>query len=199
MAEGGDGEDGKRPARERRVLSALDLLPEDCQDDVVWALTALNGRERTQSDILFELNDRLAVKGQGPISKSAFSRRSVRLKRRADRLAERNAIYAGIIDSITPESMADQDIVLGELLKTLIDELIDEVKTPEDVKELASAYKQTVAAQHMSNNLKAKASAAAEKRLENAVMTATGEVEKAGHEVNAEQVLALIRKAYRGE
>lgn len=184
---------------ERRVLNSLDLLPEECQDDVVWALTELNRRERTQTDILFELNDRLEVKGQGPISKSAFSRRSVRLKRRADRISERNAIYAGIIDTITPESMAEQDIILGELLKTLIDELIDEVRSPEDVKELASAYKQTIAAQHLSSSLKAKADVAAEKRLEKAVKTATDEVGKAGHKVDAAQVLDIIRKAYRGE
>ncbi|MHB2265822.1 phage protein Gp27 family protein [Aliihoeflea sp. PC F10.4] len=186
-------------ARERRVLDSLDLLPEDCQDDVVWALAQLNGRERTQADILFELNDRLAVKGQGPVSKSAFSRRSVRLKRRADRIAERNAIYAGIVDKITPETMAEQDIVLGELLKTLIDELIDEARSPEDVKELASAYKQTVAAQHLSASLKEKAMKAAEKKLEEAVKSATDEAGKAGHVVDLESVLGLIRKAYRGE
>lgn len=186
-------------ARERRVLGSLDLLPEECEDDVVWALAQLNKRDRTQADILFELNDRLAVKGHGPISKSAFSRRSVRLKRRADRLAERNAMYVGIIDTITPETMAEQDIVLGELLKALIDELIDEARSPEDAKELASAYKQTVAAQHLSASLKAKAEAAAEKRLERAVKDATAEVGKAGHKVDADHVLELIRKAYRGE
>ena len=37
--------------------------------------------DEIENKYLFELNDRLAVKGHGPISKSAFSRRSVRLKR----------------------------------------------------------------------------------------------------------------------
>lgn len=167
-------------AADRRVLSSLDQLPEECQDDVVWALARLNERSRTQSDILFELNDRLAVKGEGPISKSAFSRRSVRLKRRADRLAERDHLYAGIAETITPEKMADQDIVLGELLKTLIDELIDDARTAEDVKELASAYRQTVSAQQASANLKAKALAEAEKKLKNAVEEVAQVVRKAG-------------------
>ncbi len=156
-------------AAERRVLSSLDQLPEECQDDVVWALARLNERSRTQSDILFELNDRLAVKGYGPISKSAFSRRSVRLKRRADRLAERDALYAGIADKITPEKMADQDRVLGELLKALIDEMIDDARSAEDVKELASAYRQTVSAQQVSAKLKEQALAEANKKLEKAV------------------------------
>lgn len=184
---------------ERRVLNSLNLLPEECQDDVVWALAELNKRERTQADILFELNDRLAVKGHGPISRSAFSRQSVRLKRRADRLAERDALYAGVIDTITPEKMAEQDIILGELLKTLIDEFIDDARTAEDVKELASAYRQTVSAQQVSANLKAKALAAAEKKLERAVETAAGEVGKTGRQVDAAEVLELIRKVYRGE
>lgn len=167
-------------AHERRVLTSLDLLPEECQDDVVWALARLNERERTQSDILFELNERLAVKGYGPISKSAFSRRSVRLKRRADRLAERDALYAGIIERITPEKMAEQDIVLGELLKTLIDEMIDDARSAEDVKELASAYRQTVSAQQVSANLKAKALAEANKKLERAVAEVAQVARKAG-------------------
>ncbi len=186
-------------AHDRRVLSTLDLLPEECQDDVVWALARLNERSRTQADILFELNDRLAVKGFGPISKSAFSRRNVRQKRRADRLAERDALYAGMIDKITPEKMAAQDIILGELLKTLIDEMIDEASSAKDVKELAAAYRQTVAAQQVSANLKAKALAEAEKKLEQAVETAAGEAAKAGHPVDAAEVLKLIRKAYSGE
>lgn len=186
-------------AAERRVLSSLDLLPEECQDDVVWALGELNKRQRTQADILFELNDRLAVKGHGPVSRSAFSRRSVRLKRRADRLAERDSLYAGIIDKITPEKQAEQDIILGELLKTLIDELIDEASTAVDAKELASAYRQTVAAQQVSANLKAKAMAAAEKKLDQTVEAVTGEVQKTGRNVDAAEVLELIRKAYRGE
>jgi hypothetical protein len=161
----------ERRATERRVLGSLDLLPEECQDDVVWALAELNRRERTQADILFELNDRLAVKGHGPISRSAFSRRTVRLKRRADRLAERDALYAGVIDKITPEKMAEQDIILGELLKALIDELIDEARSSKEVDELASAYKKTVSAQDTSAKLKAVALAEANRKVEQAVDT----------------------------
>jgi len=163
-------------AVDRRVLSSLDQLPEECQDDVVWALARLNERSRTQTDILFELNDRLAVKGQGPISRSAFSRRNVRLKRRRDRLAERDHLYAGIAEAITPEKMGEQDIVLGELLKAVLDEMIDEVKSPEDVKELASAFKNIVGAQQTSANLKAKAKAEAQREVEKVVDSAVDSV-----------------------
>lgn len=186
-------------AAERRVLNSLDQLPEECQDDVIWALARLNERQRTQQDILFELNDRLAVKGHGPISRSAFSRRSIRLKRRADRLAERDALYAGIADKITPEKMGEQDIVLGELLKALVDELIDEATTAKDVKELATAFRQIVAGQQVSANLKQQAEAEADAKMEKAVNTASGEIQRAGYKVDPEAVLAMIRKAYRGD
>lgn len=185
--------------RERRVLSSLDLLPEECQDDVVWALARLNERQRTQADILFELNDRLAVKGHGPISKSAFSRRNVRLKRRRDRLAERDHIYAGIAETITPEKRADQDIVLGELLKAVIDDMIDDARTAEDIKDLTSAFRQAVSAQHVSAKLKAEARAEARKELEKVVKNAADEVEKTGRAVDATEILRLVRKAYGDE
>lgn len=162
-------------ATERRILSSLDQLPEECQDDVVWALSQLNKRERTQTDILFDLNDRLAVKGHGPISRSAFSRRNVRLKRRRDRLEERNAMYAGIADTITPEKMGEQDIVLGELLKSLIDEYLDEAGSAAEVKELAAAFKQTIQAQHISAELKTKAVAAAQAKAIAAVASVAKE------------------------
>ena len=187
-------------AAERRVLSSLEQLPEECQDDVVWALARLNERQRTQSDILFELNDRLAVKGYGPISRSAFSRRSVRLKRRADRLAERDHLYAGIAEKITPEKMSEADIVLGELLKALIDEIAEEASSSKEAMELARAYQSTISAQRISADLKVKAMATAEAKMQKAVEAASGELEKAGNKtVDAAEVLRLIRKAYSGE
>lgn len=184
-------------ARQRRVVSSIDQLPEECQDDVIWALGQLNERARTQADILCELNDRLEMKGHGPISRSAFSRRSVRLKRRADRLAERDHLYAGISAKLSHQKMGDQDMVLGELLKTLIDELIDDATSAKDVKELAAAFRQVVVAQQTSANLKRKALEAAEQKMEAAVSAATDEVQKAGHDIDPAKVLELIRKAYR--
>lgn len=180
-------------AVDRRVLSSLDQLPEECQDDVVWALARLNERSRTQTDILFELNDRLAVKGQGPISRSAFSRRNVRLKRRRDRLEERNAMYAGIAPTITTEKITEQDVVLGEILKAIIDERADEASSAKDIMDLTAAFRNVVTAQHTSLKRQQQAVAAAGRKLEKAVAAAVGEATKV---VDAAQVLAMIRKAY---
>jgi len=57
--------------------SSIDRLPDDCEEDIVWVKRELDGRQLTQSEILEEFNRRLADKGQGPISKGAFSRYSV--------------------------------------------------------------------------------------------------------------------------
>ena len=79
-------------AEGRGRLSSIDLLPEEAQDDILWALGELNQRQRTQADILFELNDRLEAKGFEAISKSAFNRNSTKLAARSRRIAERQQI-----------------------------------------------------------------------------------------------------------
>lgn len=168
-------------AAERRVLNSIDLLPEDCQDDVVWALSQLNERQRTQADILFELNDRLAVKGAGPISRSAFSRKSMRLARRNAQLAERQHIYAGIAEKLTPEEVGKADLVLGEFLKALLDDLLDgDDLTSKNAMELSRAYKDTIMAQRHSSELQEKAEARANARLKKAVGEVADAVRKSG-------------------
>ena len=73
-------------------LSSIDLVPEHAQDDIVWAIGELNQRLRTQADILFELNDRLATKGVEPISASAFNRKALKLRAAQIRLDEVNKL-----------------------------------------------------------------------------------------------------------
>lgn len=135
----------------RGRLSSLDLLPEEAQDDVLWAIGELNQRNRSQSDILVELNGRLAVKGIEPISKSSFNRASMRLNARARRIAERQQIYAGIAEQLTPESVGQTDRVLAEFLKTLIDELLDSTDlSPKNAMELSRAYRDITHGQRIS-------------------------------------------------
>ncbi|OYR28486.1 phage protein Gp27 family protein [Brucella pseudogrignonensis] len=183
--------------RGRSRLDSMELLPEEAQDDVVWAISQLNERRRSQADILFELNDRLEVKGIGPISKSAFNRKSTRLRRRSDQLEERRYIYAGIAEKLTPEEIGRSDIVLGEFLKTLIDELLDgDGLNSKNAMELARAYKETVVAQRHSAEHRRKAEQEASAKLAKAVGDATDAVEKAGRKVDGEEILRMIREAY---
>ncbi|MFD1792089.1 phage protein Gp27 family protein [Ochrobactrum teleogrylli] len=183
--------------RGRSRLDSLELLPEEAQDDVVWAIGQLNERRRSQADILFELNDRLEVRGIGPISRSAFNRKAMRLSRRASQLEERRYIYAGIAEKLTPEEISKSDIVLGEFLKTLIDELLDgDGLNSKNAMELARAYKETVVAQRHSAEHRRKAEEEAKAKLAKAVGDATDAVEKAGRKVDGQEILRMIREAY---
>jgi hypothetical protein len=158
----------------RNRLSSIDLVPEDAQDDIVWAIGELNQRQRTQADILFELNDRLATKGVDPISSSAFNRKAMKLRAVQIRLDEARHIFTGIADQFTPDKVDDNSIVLGEFIKMLVFELTQadaSERTPKMAMELARAFHDTVKGQAMSaarrtkleSDFKQKAEAAIEK------------------------------------
>jgi hypothetical protein len=138
----------------RGRLSSLDLVGEEGRDDIFWALSELNRRERTQADILFELNDRLEAKGLAPISRSAFNRKAVRLAAAARRLDEARHLFAGLADQFTPERIDEGNIGLGEVLKTLIFELTDPDHShgPKEAMELARAYLATIQGQRLSSD-----------------------------------------------
>lgn len=178
----------------RGRLSRIDTLPDEARDDVIWAIGELNTRERSQADILFELNDRLAVKGIEPISRSSFNRKSMRLTKRAMQLDERRHIYAGIAEKLTPEEVGKADLVLGEFLKTLIDELLDgDDLASKNAMELARAYKDTVMAQRHSAELREKAEAQASARLKKAV-DQVGEVVRKSAGISQETLDEINRR-----
>jgi len=145
-----------RPERlGRGRLSSIDLLPEEAADDIVWACQELAARTRTQTDILFELNDRLEGKGIEPISRSAFNRKSMRLAAAQRRFSEARAMFEGLADQMTAKDVDENTIVLGEFIKTLIIELVDDqagAKTPKQAMELARAFHAVVAGQKISSD-----------------------------------------------
>jgi len=182
----------------RGRLSSLDMLPDEAQDDLIWALGQLNKRRRSQADILFELNDRLAVRGIEPVSRSAFNRKAMRLAKRTMQLEERRHVYAGIAERLTPEEVSKADIVLGEFLKTLIDELLDgEALDSKNAMELAKAYKETVVAQRHSAEHRRKLEAEAQAKITKAVDAVEGEFQKKGTTDGAE-ILRRIREDVYG-
>lgn len=144
-------------AEGRGRLSSLDQLPDEAQDDLVWAMAELNQRKRSQAEILDELNGRLADKSLVLISRSAFNRKAMRVAQAGRRVDEARAIYEGIAPRVTPDQMDQSAIVIGELIKVLISELLDRDQksfTPSGAKELASAYKAAIEAQAISGDLK---------------------------------------------
>ncbi len=186
-------------AEKRGQLSSLDLLPEEAQDDLVWAIGELNRRLRTQADILFEFNDKLAVKGLGPVSRSAFNRASVRLASRASKIEERRKVYAAIADKLTPEEVAKNDLVLGEFIKTLIDELADEEgMNAKGAKDLALAYRAAVSGQKVSIDRLQAAEAAARAKILKAVDAVEGAIAEAPEKLSAADVLKRVREDIYG-
>ena len=183
----------------RGRLSSIDVLPEEASDDVVWACQELAKRSRTQADILFELNDRLEAKGLDTISRSAFSRKSVRLAAAQRRMQEARAMFEGLATQFTASDVDENTVILGEFIKTLIVELIDDQagdKTPKQAMELARAFHATVSAQKISTDRRQKIEAEAKATLMKAAETAVGEVTAAGHKVDAEEVLKKIHENY---
>lgn len=134
-------------------LSSIDLVPDHAQDDIVWAIGELNQRQRTQTEIHAELNERLAVKGVEPVSWHAFNRKALKLRAAQIRLDEARHIFTGIADQFTPEKVDDNSIVLGEFIKMLVFELTQAdaaERTPKMAMELARAFHDTVKGQAMS-------------------------------------------------
>lgn len=137
----------------RGQLSSIDLLPDEAQDDIVWACEQLDERRRTQTDILFELNDRLEAKGLAGISKTAFNRFSVKRAMMGRRLAEQRQIFAGLADRFSAADVDQNNVILGEIVKMAISELLQRdagALAPKGVMELARAYASTIAGQKAS-------------------------------------------------
>ncbi|MES2755601.1 MAG: phage protein Gp27 family protein, partial [Pseudomonadota bacterium] len=77
-----------RPREGRGRLSSIDLLPDDAEAEIIWALEELRERRQPQVAILAEFNARLADRGVAGVSKSAFSRWSIRKALQFRRLDE---------------------------------------------------------------------------------------------------------------
>ena len=155
----------------RGRLSSLDMAPDEAQDDIFWAMGELNQRKRTQAEILTDLNARLADKGV-VISKSAFNRKAMRVAAAASRLAERRALFEGLAPQFTAERMDEANVVIGELIKTLITEMLDadaKAITTKGAMELARAYKHTIEGQNISAEAKRRALDAASRKVGAAV------------------------------
>lgn len=166
---------------ERRRLSAIDMLPDEAADDVVWATQELAQRKRTQADILFELNDRLEAKGIDGVSKSAFSRHSVNRAAAVRRMQEARAMFDGVSSQFTAADVDENTIILGEFIKTLIIELAGDgagIKGPKEAMELARAFQATVSAQKISTDRRQKVEAEIQAKLIKATDTALDAVAK---------------------
>lgn len=159
-------------ARGRGRLSSIDLLQEEAAEDVLWANQELYARARPISEIFAEFNDRLAAKGIPLVSRTAFYDRSMRIAAAQTRMRQAREMFEGLASEFTAENVDENTIILGEFIKTLIQELVDDaagVKKPKDAMELARAYQATVMAQKVSTDRRLKLQAEFESKAEEAV------------------------------
>ena len=145
-------------AEGRGRLSSIDLMPEEGQEDIQWAMEQLNARAMTQAEILSQLNGRLADKALPLISKSAFNRRSMRVAAMNARYSERTAIVKAMAPSMTPEAMEEMDRVVGEILKMTILEVLDSAGDlgSKGAMELARGYQAVIQGQAKSADARVK-------------------------------------------
>ncbi len=153
--------DQRREGRGR--LSSLDLLPDEAESDIVWALEQLRLRELPQKAILDEFNGRLADRGIGKVSKSSFSRWSVRKAIQFRRLDEVRAITSDVVAGLGTDGADQVTVACAEMLKVAIYEALEGSLDPKGIMALSRALNSAVAAQ--------KTSAAHRKQLEDRVAT----------------------------
>lgn len=133
----------------RGRLSSIDMLPEECDEDIAWAMTELRERKMPQTEILRQFNARLADKGQKGVSKGAFSRYSVRMAIEVRKIEASRQITSTVLARLAPGDRSDSMIGAVELLKHRIIELVMGDEEP-DPKALGQA---TLALQRLSSTL----------------------------------------------
>jgi len=168
----------------RGRLSSIDLLPDEAEEDVVWALEQLRDHKLPQVIILVEFNDRLVAKGIKPISKSAWNRYAVRKAIQFRRLDEGQRIAGELAASLGTDGADQMTVAIAEMLKLAIFERLENgVSDPKAMMEIGRAISSAVSAQ--------KASAELRRKLEDNALARVGKaIDKAGEALAGDPALA---------
>jgi Protein of unknown function (DUF3486) len=136
----------------RGRLSTLDQLPDDAETDIVWALEALRARSIPQNLILNQFNARLATRGLGPVSRSAFNRWSVRKSIQFRRLDELRTVTNDLVACLGTGDADDVTVAIAEILKASIYEKVEGGELgSKEILELSRSLNSIVAAQKTSS------------------------------------------------
>lgn len=189
----GPGEKASPARRDGRGrLSTIDLLPDEAEADVVWALEQLRANKLPQTAILIEFNERLADRGIEPISKSAWSRFAVRKAIQFRKLDEVQRMSAELVGSLGTEGPDQVTVAVAEMLKLAMFQQLEGDISTKGIMELSRALQSAVNAQ--------KASAEARRRLEDDVQARLQKAAEAAQEVGKKagvspETLAEINRA----
>lgn len=181
----------------RGHLSSIDMLPDEAEEDIVWALEQLRERSLPQNTILMEFNERLADKGIEPISKSAWGRYAVRKAIQFRKLDEVQRIGGELVRTMDAKEPDQVTVAVAELIKVAVFEVLEggEVTT-KGIMELSRALQSAVGAQ--------KASAEYRERLEKEVAAKLAEAAKKVGEISerkgvSPEAMAEINRALMGQ
>lgn len=160
----------------RGRLSYLDLLPEEADGDIAWALDELRQNKRLQKDIREELNSKLADRGLAPVSIGAFSRYSTRKTVQFRKLDESRRMSAELIKTLGTEGPDDLTVLVAEMIKSVSLQILENGSLgSKDVMELAKAMQSAVSAQRMSTDHRAKQEKAVAAKVDEAISVIAGE------------------------
>ncbi|MGM5088014.1 DUF3486 family protein [Rhizobium leguminosarum] len=169
----------------RGKLSAIDLLPDECEPIVSWAAHELANRDRTQLEIFAEFKTKLiALQGELGLafdipSFSAFNRYSIRLAMLSRRLEQTRDIAETLSQRMDAAGSDDLTLIAAEAIKTLIFEVLQSSGeagiSPKGAMELANALRAAAAAQASSSNRRLKLEAEDKARKAEADMKANAE------------------------
>lgn len=174
----------KRTGRGR--LSAIDLLPSECDELITWAAKQLAARERTQLDIFAEWKQMLiALQGETGAgfdipSFSAFNRYSLRLTSMTRRLEQTREIASAISERFDGETSDDLTLLASEAIKSLVYEILDSRGEagldPKSAMQLAAALKSALQAQSVSTARRIKVEKEFEQKADAAIEKVAGEL-----------------------
>ena len=159
--------------RGRGRLSNIKMLPVEAGEAVQWAAQELRNEKRTQIEIHNEFNEKLAFLGIDPISASSFNRYSIRMADAIRRSNQHKELTSVLIEKRKPGDSDDATIMLAEMLKTLVGELVYEKgeagSTPKEAMEMSSALRSLVAAEKMSADHRSKLEAKIDAKVEETI------------------------------
>lgn len=183
---------------ERHQLSSIDLLPEAADGDIQWAINELAQGRRSDSDILFEFNDRIEVLGLGPISRSAWGRYALKKRKIFGENDEALKISAAFAKEYGPGQADDMTIMLTQMIKVAIYKFIASSEArPKDILEMARALNSLTSAQRTSSGEKQKAVERTREEVDKAFDAAESAMAESGRADGAE-VLRKIREEVYG-
>ena len=117
----------------RGRLSSIDLLPEEAEPDIAWAFEEIKARRMPQLQILAELNKRLADRGLGKLSKSAFNRKALWLIGHGEAILRAREIAGVLAEKLDEVPEGDVGLLLNELVKSIVFDILSNAQLTDSV------------------------------------------------------------------